>query len=132
LTVAECGAPVPSPDIEDRIRQYIGKLAVVEVRGIGEGETLQIAWADPLRILATLFPDELVKAAMRTVEQMASKPLPVSKRPGRIAELKQQIEELQHLEEALVLAGNGERSPDAAPAAVLGCRTQAARHGKAA
>jgi hypothetical protein len=58
--------------------------------------------------------------------------LPVSKRPGRIDELKQEIEELQHLEEALVLAVNAERSPNAAPAAVLGCRNQAARHGKAA
>jgi hypothetical protein len=34
-------APVPGPDVEDRIRQYIGNL-VVEMRGIGEGETLQI------------------------------------------------------------------------------------------
>jgi hypothetical protein len=63
---------------------------------------------------------------------MAQKPLPVSKRPGRIAGLKQEIEKLQHLEEALVLAGNGERSPNAAPAAALGCRIQTARHGKAA
>jgi hypothetical protein len=64
---------------------------------------------------------------MAEVERMACDPAPLAERPARIAALEREIEELSHVEEALVDAAiaRGEpvhRSASALPQAVLGVR----------
>jgi hypothetical protein len=116
--------PTPAADIEQRVQRCVEKLGSVTVSGIGEGEELRMKHSgDALALMAALFPDETVKLAMAEVERTANTPLPVKERRERMAELKQEIIELQHIEEALVVAGHGERAPDdAPPEAILGCR----------
>src|SRR5262249_46940632 len=93
-------APAPSSDIEARVRDYVRGLAP-KVRGIGVGERLSIVWpgaqapsgyisehtADPLALLAALFPDRMLALVMGEVQRMANDPLPVAGRPPRIAVL---------------------------------------------
>jgi hypothetical protein len=62
-----------------------------------------------------------------TLSRLANDPIPVAQRPTRIAALEREIDELSHIEEALVDAAiaRGEtvhRSPSALPQAVLGVR----------
>jgi hypothetical protein len=73
-------------------------------------------------MFAMLFPEKLADAAMAEVERMANDPVPHSKRPARIAALEREIDELSHVEEALIEAAiaRGEavhRSPSAPPQA---------------
>ena len=133
-------APAPSIDIEQRVRDYLRGLAP-KVRGVGVGERLSILFpgaqapsgyisehtADPLALIAALFPDEMLGLVMAEVERMANDPLPLAQRPARIATLERELDELSYVEEALVAvaiaAGQPvHRSPSAPPAAVLGVR----------
>jgi hypothetical protein len=111
------------------------------VRGIGPDERLSIIWTgaqtptgyiaettcDPLALLAALFPDRMLSLVMNEVERMANDPLPVAKRPPRIAALERDLDELHRVEEALVAAAlaagqSVHRSPSTPPAAVLGVK----------
>ena len=134
-------APVPSPDLRRRVERRIADLGAPTVRGIGAGEELKIVWpgakqtasgpdersCEPLAMFAMLFPEKLADAAMAEVERMANDPVPRSERPARIAALEREIDELSHVEEALIEAAiaRGEtvhRSASALPQAVLGVR----------
>ena len=69
----------------------------------------------------------MLSLVMTEVERIANDPLPVAQRSSRIAALDRELEELHHIEEALVAtaiaAGQPvHRSPSAPPAAVLGVR----------
>jgi hypothetical protein len=133
--------PVPSPDLRGRVERRIADLGAPAVRGIGAGEELKIVWpgakqtasgpdersCEPLAMFAMLFPEKLADAAMAEAERMANDPVPRSERPARIAALEREIDELSHVEEALIDAAvaRGEtvhRSPSALPQAVLGVR----------
>lgn len=116
-------APVPSPDIEQRIRQLVGRLGGgVRVHGVDAGHPLQVDWPSPMQLLAALLPDQLTALAMRSVEELARQPIPVPQRPQRIHELATEIERLQRVEEALVARGDGERLHGTPAHVILGCR----------
>lgn len=134
-------APVPSPDLRDRVERRIADLGAPTVRGIGAGETLKVFWpgakqtaagpdersCDTLAMFAVLFPEKLADAVMAEAERMANDPVPFAQRPARIATLEREIEELSRVEEALVDAAiaRGEpvhRSASAVPQAALGVR----------
>jgi hypothetical protein len=140
-------APAPSEDIEARVLDYIGAL-LPKVRGVGVGERLSIIWpgaqsspgygyisehtCDPLALLAALFPDRMLSLVMTEVERIANDPLPLAQRPGRVAALERELDELHRVEEALVAAAlaagsSVHRSPSAPPAAVLGIRADNSR-----
>jgi hypothetical protein len=101
-------APVPSPDLRDRVERRIAALGAPTVRGIGAGEELKIVWpgakqtpsgpdersCEPLAMFAMLFPDKLADAAMAEAERVADDPIPVAQRPARIAALEREIDEL--------------------------------------
>ena len=71
-------APVPSPDLRDRVERRIAALGAPTVRGIGAGEELKIVWpgakqtpsgpdersCEPLAMFAMLFPKKLADAVM--------------------------------------------------------------------
>jgi hypothetical protein len=136
-------APAPSKDIEARVWSYLRGLAP-KVRGVGVGERLSIVFpgaqggtqyisehtADPLALIAALFPERMLALVMGEVERMANDPLPVVERPRRIAALEHELGDLHRIEEALVTtaiaAGQPvHRSPSAPPEAVLGVRIDA-------
>ena len=112
------------------------------VRGIGEGETLQVEWPGVpahghqqlMPMLAALFPEETVALVMRAVNAtLTAHPVPVAERPQRIAAFERELVDLGYQEEALVAAAiaAGEavhRNYHADPAMVLGvrCRTSTA------
>jgi hypothetical protein len=133
-------APAPSENIEARVSYYVRGLAP-KVRGVGVGERLSIVWpgaqggtqyisehtADPLALIAALFPERMLALVMGEVERMANDPLPVAERPRRIAALERELGGMHRIEEALVTtaiaAGQPvHRSPSAPPEAVLGVR----------
>ena len=83
--------------------------------------------ADPLALLAALFPDRMLALVMGEVERMANDPLPVAQRAPRIAALERELDDLRRVEEALVAAAiaagsSVHRSLSAPPTAVLGVR----------
>ena len=105
--------------------------------GIGAGETLKIVWpsstqtasgpdehsCEPLAIFAMLFLAKLADAAMGRAHGERSYPWP----SVGIAALEREIDELSHVEEALIEAAiargeNVRRSQSALPQAVLGVR----------
>jgi hypothetical protein len=111
------------------------------VRGIGAGEELKIVWrgakqtpsgpdersCEPLAMFAMFFPEKLADAVMAQAGRMADDPILIAQRPARIAALEREIEELCHVEEALVEAEMAmgqpvHRSALALPRAVLGVR----------
>jgi hypothetical protein len=147
-------APTPSGDIKQRVENYVRKLAEAGrpvLSGVGQGENLQIVWpqhanvnrarpnvgyvanrADPLLLAAYLAPDVLTEKLMAEVMAIANDPLPVAARQPRIAALAAEVEQLQRVEEALVVA-NGDQHEFGRPAsAVLGCRVVEARGARAA
>jgi hypothetical protein len=143
--------PVPSADIEERVRAYVHSMARPTISGVGSGERLKVIWpgagwdssgprehrADVLPLIATLHSDAMVAALMREVERMADEPLPRAERIRRIAALETELAELAYVEEALIAAAiaSGDdvhSSPGAPPQAVLGIRIMEAKKSRAA
>jgi hypothetical protein len=118
-------APTPSADIRARVQGYLQSLAPI-VRGVGASERLSISWpGNTQAMLATLFPDQTLALVMGEIERMSCDPLPVAKRPARVAELERELDDLHRVEEALIAAAIADgqpahRSPQAPPQAVLG------------
>jgi hypothetical protein len=138
-------APIPAPDIADRVRSYVEALqrgARPALRGVRVGDLLQIHWpshaganranlngfdttsANPLLLAALLFPEHLTARLMAQLEADCSQPLPISERLPRIAELETQLEQLWRLETALVDCAIADGAVDvyhdpATPAAAL-------------
>ena len=144
-------APMPSADIEDRVRAYVQSIARPTISGVGSGERLKVIWpgagwdssgprehrADVLPLMALLHGDAMVAALMREVERMADDPLPRAERNRRVNALEAELAELAYVEEALIAAAiaSGEdvhRNPDAPPQAVLGVRVAEAKKSRAA
>jgi hypothetical protein len=119
--------PVPSSDIEERIRAYVADLARPKVAGIAAGQRLQVSWPDDvIAVLALLLPDQMVNALLREVERVLNLPMPLPQRKKRIGELEAAIETLQR--QALALGAGTSALP---PAVVLGVRV-ASRSSRAA
>jgi uncharacterized small protein (DUF1192 family) len=116
-------------------------MARPQITGIGKGERLKVIYpgagydnngpreyrADPLALMAMLFPDAMTAALMSEVERMVSDVVPIKERATRIAALTDEIEQLAYIEEALVAAAiadgaDVQRSPNASPQAVLGVK----------
>ena len=138
--------PTPSADIEERIKAYVREMARPTINGIGNGEQLRVIWpgsgwdssgprehrADLLPMMALLHGDAMAAALMREVECMTNDPVPIQERATRIAALTDEIEQLQRIEEALVVA-TGEQREHIRPAEViLGVRVVDARSGSRA
>src|SRR5262249_13194415 len=127
--------PVPSTDIEQRIRGYVEAMARPQISGIGKGEELKVVWpgagygvrgpvldrADPLALMAILFPDAMTNALVNEVERMAGNP---KERAARVVALGQELSDLAYLEEALIANDEDaqQRSPSAPPQAILGVK----------
>ena len=84
--------------------------------------------ADPLLLAAYVFIEKL----MAEVETMAATPLPVTARQPRLVTLAAEVERLQRLDEALVVANGDQREPGRPESAVLGCRVVKERGARAA
>jgi hypothetical protein len=119
--------PVPSSDIEARVREYVAALARPQVSGIGTGQRLQVRWPDDvIAVLALLLPDQMTNALLGEVERVSNLPMPLPQRKRRIAELQAEIDTLQR--QALALGAGTSGLP---PAVVLGVRV-ASRSSRAA
>lgn len=147
-------ALVPAKDIKQRIADYVHGLAEAGrpvVSGVGEGEKLTIVWPqhanvkrarphigyvagrpDPLLLAAYLHADVFIEKLMAEVEAMATTPLPVAARQPRIAVLAAEVERLQRIEEALVVANGDQRELGRPASAVLGCQVVEAHGARAA
>ena len=73
-----------------------------------------------LPLFALLFPDQMLDALLAEVERMSNRPLPPQQRAERMEILSEDVDQLQRVEEVLVAREGAERSPNCAPAAVLG------------
>src|SRR4051812_25691247 len=116
------GYRVPGPDLQRPVDQRVAALGTPVVRGIGAGGEFL---AGRLAMFAILFPEKRADAAMAEVERMADDPILIAQRPARIATLEREIDELSHVEEALIEAAVARaihRSASALPQAVLGVR----------
>lgn len=147
-------APVPDGQLHQRIEKYVDGLVEharpIIAGGISGGGAFAPLWplradanranqdgfsatqASPLLMAAWLFRDQLIDRLHDETNATVDAVLPVAQRPGRIAELKQQIEALQYEEEALVSRDAVPRRADAPPAAVLGVRVVPQRQARAA
>lgn len=88
--------------------------------------------ADPLLLAAYLHTDVFIEKLMAEVETMAATPLPVAARQPRLVTLAAEVERLQRLDEALVVANGDQREPGRPESAVLGCRVVKERGARAA
>jgi hypothetical protein len=132
------GLPTSSSDIRQKVEEYVHGCARPQITGTGKGERLKVIWntarfnssgplehiAEPLALMAFLFPDVMSDALLREIEQQTSNVIPIKDRSARIAALEAKLIELAYVEEALVSAAisNGSdarRSPNALPQAVL-------------
>lgn len=141
-------APIPAPDIGDRVRDYVEALqrgARPAIRGIRNGDRLSIHWpshagadrrinlngfdtasANPLLMAALLFPEHVTARLMQQIEADCSQPLPISERLPRIAELQTQLEALWRIDVALIDRAIADGAvdvnydPNAPPEALLG------------
>ena len=103
------GVPVPSPEIETRIKEYVATLARPRVSGIASGQQLRIDWPnDMIAAMALLQPDTMVAALMQEVERQSNLPMPLPQRKRRIAELQAEIDTLQR--QALALGAGHRRT----------------------
>ena len=110
--------PVPSSEIEDRIREYVAALARPQVSGIATGQQLQVRWPDNvIAVLALLLPEQMTNALLKEIDRLANLPMPLPQRKRRIAELQAEIDTLQR--QALALGAGTSGLP---PAVVLGVR----------
>lgn len=110
--------PVPSSDLETRIKGYVSALARPCVSGIAAGQQLRVDWPkDPITIMALLMPERMVDALVKEAVHITNTPMSPSDRAKRIAELEGEIEALQR--QALTLGADVCLMP---AAVVLGVR----------
>jgi hypothetical protein len=120
--------PVPSSDIEERIREYVAALARPQVSGIATGQQLQVHWPDNvIAVLALLLPDQMTNALLKEIDRLANLPMPLPQRKKRIGELEAAIDTLQR--QALALGAGTSGLP---PAVVLGVRVAETKATRAA
>jgi hypothetical protein len=115
--------PVPPSDIREKVHAYVQGLTRPVVGGIGAGEALTVQWPTGLdAMMAFLRPDVLAERLMIAINQIANSPCPPAEREHRIAELEREIDRLQRIEEAIVVATGAPREPGCPPWVVLGVK----------
>jgi hypothetical protein len=125
--------PVPASDIEQKVRTYVERLPLPIIGGIGAGEALTVQWPTGLHaLMAFLQPDLLLDRLMDAINQIANTPCPLAEREQQIAELDREIDRLQRIEEAIVVATGAPRQPGSPAWVVLGVKAVEARGIRAA
>jgi hypothetical protein len=125
--------PVPPSDIREKVRNYIQDMTRPVIDGIGTGEVLSVHWPTGLHaLMAFLQPDVLVERLMAEIDRIANTPCPVAQREQQIAELEDQIDRLQRMEEAVVVATGAPREAGCPPWVVLGVKVMEQRGARAA
>jgi hypothetical protein len=144
-------APIPSPDLSERVAGYrsdLARCARPYVDGINAGASLRVLWAadrnanranlsgygdspSVLALVAALFPQEFDKLVLDAIEADCAKPMPVAERPKRIASLRAEADVLQRLLAKLInddiaAGGDAVHDPATPPDAVLQVRVLAA------
>lgn len=121
--------PVPSADIEQRVKQYVASLGSPAISGVSDGQRLEVSWpsSSAISLLALLLPDKMVEVLMGEIERAANVPLPFEQRRKRMALMSRLIDELQR--QALAL---GEDASILPPAVVLGVRAAEIKTSRAA
>jgi hypothetical protein len=111
--------PVPSADIATKVRNYVATLARPQLTGIGDGAApLSVIWPnDTAALLAFLHPEAMTNALLKEVERVSNTMGPPTQRKARMAELKEQIDELRRVAFSL-----GDQPYDLSPEVVLGVR----------
>jgi hypothetical protein len=115
--------PVAATDIEQRVRTFVERLPMPVIDGIGADEALRVVWPTGLHaLMAFLQPDVLVDRLMLAINQIANTPYPPAEREQRIAQLEQEVDRLQRIEEAIVVATGAPREQGCLPWVVLGVK----------
>jgi hypothetical protein len=108
--------PVPPSDIREKVRTYVQDMTRPVIDGIGTGEVLSVRWPTGLHVLmAFVQPDVLVERLMAEIDRIANTPCPLAEREQQIAKLEEEIDRLQRIEEAIVVATAAPREPGCPP-----------------
>ena len=117
------GVPIPPSNIRDKVLTYVQGLTWPVVSGIGLDEALTVQWPTGLHaLMAFLLPDVLVERLMTEIDRIANTPCPLAEREQQIAELEQEIDRLQRIEEAVVVATSAPREAGCPPWIILGVK----------
>jgi hypothetical protein len=143
-------APLPSPDLEQRLAKYVSDLAVgarpVFFRGLSGGD-IDLRWpserranrhnlsgfdtefSNGLLMLAFVQPELLLQRLIKEARHVCSIPCPPEERPAKIKALEDQLNELGYVEEGLISKALNEgevvtRFRDAKPWHVLQVRVR--------
>lgn len=110
--------PLPSADIEQRVKECVTSLGRPAVAGI-DGGKLEVTWPsdNAASLLAILMPERVVEAILSEIDRAANAPMPLDQRRKRIVELRRMIDDLQRV--AFALGANDYSLP---PEVVLGVR----------
>jgi hypothetical protein len=120
-------APVPAPNIREKVRAYVERLPMPSIGGLAAGEALTVQWPTGLHaLMAFLQPDALVDRLMVEINRIANTPCPLAEREQLIAKLECEIDRLQRTEEAIVVSTDAPRERGCLPWAVLGAKVMEA------
>jgi hypothetical protein len=93
------------------------------IGGIAAGEALGVVWPSGLHaLLAFVEPDVLAERLMVEINRIANTPYPLAEREQQIAKLEREIDRLQRVEEAIVMATAAPREHGCLPWVVLGVK----------
>ena len=132
--------PVPSPDIAQRVKDYVTGLTQPTIRDVGAGEQLTVEWpgaprqfaaaphVDLFTMVAFLEPEKFAARLLAAINKAA----PPADRDQQIKNLESEIEKLQRMEELLVVSTGAARISGRRPEVVLGCKISSSRGARAA
>jgi len=125
--------PIPAPDIQDKIKAYVQGLTRPNIGGIAAGESLTVQWPTGLHaLLAFVESDVLAEKLLAEIDRIANTPCPLAEREQRIAKLEQEIDRMQRVEEAIVVATGAPRQPGCPAWVILGVKATEAPSVRAA
>jgi hypothetical protein len=117
------GVPIPPPNIREKVQTYVQGLTRPVVGGIALDEALTVQWPTGLHaLMAFLQPDVLVDRLTIAINRIANTPCPLAEREQQIGELEREIDRLQRVEEAIVVATGAPRERGSLPWVVLGVK----------
>jgi hypothetical protein len=117
------GVPVPPSNVREKVHAYVQELTRPALDGIGLDEALTVQWPTGLpALMAFLQPDVLVDRLMAEIDRIANTPCPLAQREQQIAKLEEEIDRLQRIEEAIVVATGAPRERGCPPWVVLGVK----------
>jgi hypothetical protein len=102
--------------IREKVQAYVQGLTRPVVGGMGAGEVLSVQWPTNLHaLMAFLQPEALVDRLMVEIDRIANTPCALPEREQRIAELEQEVDRLQRIEEHIVVATGAPRERGCPP-----------------